>query len=236
MLGRVPLGEEKETCITLLQQFEEAIRPLARTQPCSTTNTSLIAAATILYVSSKISTIFLNTCGKPSELQYDAFTPQFFGILDTIEPIILDAKLTQLSQARPRTFKFDAAMVLPLHLTALKCRNPQIRRRAIASPLDCPVREGAWDGLMLAKVDEKLMLMEEEGIEEGSVVSEEKRWRLVKIEADLQRRWIRAQFSRGALMMTGCGSVVRSRRMCALLGDYGDWCILCLMIDGIQGV
>jgi hypothetical protein len=51
---------------------------------------------------------------------------------------------------------------------------------------------------MLAKVDEKLMLMEEEGIEEGSVVSEEKRWRLVKIEADLQRRWIRAQFSRGA--------------------------------------
>jgi hypothetical protein len=125
MLGRVPLGEEKETCITLLQQFEEAIRPLARTQPCSTTNTSSIASATILYVSSKISTIFLNTCGKPSELQYDAFTPQFLGILDTIEPIILDAKLTQLSQARPRTFKFDAAMVLPLHLTALKCRNPQ---------------------------------------------------------------------------------------------------------------
>jgi hypothetical protein len=70
-------------------------------------------------------------------------------------------------------------MLLPLHLTALKCRDPQIRRRAIALLLDCPVREGVWDGVMLAEVDEKLNLLEE-----GGVIPEEKRWRIIKVEAD----------------------------------------------------
>lgn len=89
-------------------------------------------------------------------------------------------------------------MLLPLHLTSLKCRDPQIRRRAIALLLVSPVREGAWDGVMLAKVDEKLMLIEE-GLEEGGIIPEENWWRLIKIKADLQRKWIRAEFPRGAL-------------------------------------
>jgi hypothetical protein len=72
-------------------------------------------------------------------------------------------------------------MLLPVHLTALKCRDQQIRRRAIALMLVCPVREGAWDGAMLAKVDEKLIRLEEEGVEEGKIIPEEKWWRVMKI-------------------------------------------------------
>ena len=83
-------------------------------------------------------------------------------------------------------------MLLLLHLTALKCRDPQIRRGAIALLLDCPVREGVWDGVMLAKVDEKLNLLEE-----GGIIPEEKRRRLIKVEAVLKRKWISAEFSRG---------------------------------------
>jgi len=41
--------------------------------------------------------------------------------------------------------------------------------------LVCSVREGAWDGVMLAKVDEKLMLIEEEGLEEDEIIPQENR-------------------------------------------------------------
>jgi hypothetical protein len=90
-------------------------------------------------------------------------------------------------------------MLLPVHLTALKCQDPQIRRRGIALMLVCPVREGAWDGVMLAKVDEKLMLLEEEEVEEGKIIPEEKWWRVMKIEADLQKEWIRTSLLKGAI-------------------------------------
>ena len=60
-------------------------------------------------------------------------------------------------------------MLFPLDLTALKCQGPQTRQRAIALLLDCPVREGVWDSVMLAKVDEKLNLLE------GGIILEEKR-------------------------------------------------------------
>jgi hypothetical protein len=163
---------EKESCITLLQQFDEAIKPLIQPQLCTTTDTSSKADATILYVRSKLSSIFLHTFAKPGVLQYDDFTQQFPEIIDSIEPIILDARRTQLSQAVALTFKFDTAMLLPLHLTTLKCRGLQIRRRAIALLLICPVRESAWDGLVLAKVDENLLFTEEERLEEGGIIPE----------------------------------------------------------------
>jgi hypothetical protein len=60
---------------------------------------------------------------------------------------------------------------------------------------------------MLAKVNEKLMLLEEEGVEEGKIIPEEKRWRVVKIEADLQRKWIRTGLLKGAIDDEGCGIV-----------------------------
>ena len=65
--------------------------------------------------------------------------------------------------------------------------------------LVCPVREGAWDGVMLAKVDKKLMLLEEEGVEDGKIILEEKRLRVMKIEANLQRKWIRTSLLKGAI-------------------------------------
>jgi hypothetical protein len=111
--------KEKETCITLLQQFEAAIKPLMQTQPGTTIDGATATGATILYISSKISKIFLHTCSKPGEQQYDHFIPQFAKVIDTIEPIILNARRTQLSQAVARTSNFDIVMLLPLHLTAL---------------------------------------------------------------------------------------------------------------------
>lgn len=82
---------------------------------------------------------------------------------------------------------------------------------------------------MLAKVDEKLMLLEEEGVKEGKIIPEEKRWRVMKVEADLQRKWIRISLLKGAIDDEGCGTVKRSRRMFALLGEYTG--LLYIMLD-----
>ena len=50
--------KEKETCISLLQQFKAAIRPLLETQPGTAAGDATAAGAMILHVSSKISAIF----------------------------------------------------------------------------------------------------------------------------------------------------------------------------------
>jgi hypothetical protein len=108
--------KKRETCISLLQQFEAAIKPLLETQPGTAAGGATTAGAMILYVSSKIPTIFLHTCSKPREPQYDNFTPRFVEIMDTIKLVILNSRRTQLSQAVPRTFNFDIPMLLPVQV------------------------------------------------------------------------------------------------------------------------
>ena len=90
-------------------------------------------------------------------------------------------------------FGFEIGAIAPLHLTAMKCRIPSIRRQAIAMLLSIPRREGCWDAMLLAKVDEWLLGIEEEKLDEFGLVPSTSRWRLEILQSNTQERWISAK-------------------------------------------
>jgi hypothetical protein len=60
---------------------------------------------------------------------------------------------------------FQKVFTAALYFTAIKCRNPEIRRRALALLKQPPKGEAFGDSVMVASIVEKVIVMEEEGLE-----------------------------------------------------------------------
>lgn len=64
---------------------------------------------------------------------------------------------------RPSSFSpsFELSPIVPLFLTACRCRDPVLRRRAIAILLNCRRREGVWDSFGAGMVSLQCVKIEE---------------------------------------------------------------------------
>jgi hypothetical protein len=103
---------------------------------------------------------------RKSEMWFDTVTPLF-------AEIVSESNLL-LEHPDESLFVFDSQVILPLDITARKCRDPSIRREAISLMNSLHRREGFVDSLSSAKICEWLVGLEEEGII-GGFVPEEKR-------------------------------------------------------------
>jgi hypothetical protein len=65
---------------------------------------------------------------------------------------------------RLASFGFEMGVIIPIYVTALKCRNLQIRQRALNILSASPRREGFWDSRLAVKMAERLIKIEEEGL------------------------------------------------------------------------
>ena len=144
--------------------------------------------AVVLYLANKISTIFLQMSVVHSELAWDGFFPHFQEILDRSRQVL--ERDQQKRHGQQPQFSFELAIVAPIHLTAMKCREPLIRRQAISLLQSYPRREGCWDSLLLAKVDTWIMQVEEEGIDGLGFIPESSRWRLGEMKSSIKNRSI----------------------------------------------
>ncbi|ORY10403.1 hypothetical protein BCR34DRAFT_602119 [Clohesyomyces aquaticus] len=72
------------------------------------------------------------------------------------------------SKRQPSAFSpsFELSPIVPLFITACRCRDPVIRRRAIALLLNCRRREGVWDSFGAGMVSLQCVKLEE-GLDEG---------------------------------------------------------------------
>ena len=131
-----------------------------------------------------------------SELQCDQHYSQFESMLDLLESLTPDTSSTQAS-ARPLSklsFSFEMGVVLPLFVVSFRCRDPQLRRRAIAQLYSVNRREGLWDSRGAAKVAEAIMDMEEDGlevVERADQIAKEKRIHELFARVNWERREIR---------------------------------------------
>jgi Fungal specific transcription factor domain/Fungal Zn(2)-Cys(6) binuclear cluster domain len=181
--------DEADACALQLQQFEDAFWPLL-SQPGD--GHSLIdSGAIILYLCNKISAIQLQVSVVRGECHWDDFKQHFEEIIARATKVVERSRVSCIGQPGP--FAFELGIIPPLHLCAMKCREPRLRRRAIALLLSYPRREGCWDGVQLGKVDTWIMQLEEEGMDEFGHIPEESRWRLGEIKANIQERWIWAK-------------------------------------------
>lgn len=138
-------------------------------------------AGSLLLVHAKTSEIMLLSSLFGTESSLDRFLAEYKQVVDLARQIS-GSKYFQMQK-----FKFDLGIVNPLRLVGKWCREPRVRREAIALLRESRVREGLYDGLIMAGVQEWIMGLEEEGLE-GGLIKEVMRWRFTGVRLDCLRR------------------------------------------------
>lgn len=96
------------------------------------------------------------------ETLWDLYIPvweEVVSIAETIHNGSLDNRIEQTHQ-----FTLDSTLIAPLYEVARLCREPALRRRAIALLRTHPTREGLWDSLLAAQAAERQMETEERAV------------------------------------------------------------------------
>lgn len=96
---------------------------------------------------------------KPDQAAYDDYEVEFTQILDYASTAITS---TQNSDGKQPPFVFEMGVFLPLFITALKCRFPQLRRRALHFLWEAPPAQGMFLCRPAAHVVAVLVALEED--------------------------------------------------------------------------
>lgn len=102
--------------------------------------------------------IYVSTILCPHELTYDLYLAHFQQIVEIAEEVV--ASRSAQSPSLLQHFKFQPGLLQPLYLTAMKCRDPQLRRRAVRT-FSCLGVEGPWDARVLTRVAQRAIEIEE---------------------------------------------------------------------------
>ncbi|KAH8430793.1 uncharacterized protein LDX57_008456 [Aspergillus melleus] len=119
----------------------------------------------VLRVHWTMATILLSTCFATKQTAFDSHTSAFESIIDQVEELGAIVANTPRYIAPTKennyvssfcqigaSFSIDLGCYPPLYYTALKCRVPHIRRRAISILKLCRHTEGVWTGPLLARL------------------------------------------------------------------------------------
>lgn len=113
-------------------------------------------AASHLLLYYHVTRIWLSTRLAVAQAAFDAYTYDF-------EQIIHHAEVYILANA-DSIFTFEVGAIPPLYMTAVKCRIPSLRRKALQLLLKAPQKESIWGAATTAQLAATLMEVEEEGL------------------------------------------------------------------------
>jgi len=100
-----------------------------------------------------------------SETVWDKYKPYYEHMVSLGQEVIdLAAPEDHVQSKGPPNFCLDMNIVGPLYAVAHKCRDPVIRRKAVSLLYAAPRQEGIWDSVAAARVAERLISIEEEGL------------------------------------------------------------------------
>ncbi|GAB1312756.1 hypothetical protein MFIFM68171_02966 [Madurella fahalii] len=135
---------------------------------CPNGNDALTLGEPLLLLYHGMASIMVATSlRRGDETVFDSYTPEFVAILENTIDLwnkVSAALHKQLGCGRPAedlSFTADMGFIPPLYYTALKCRVPRFRRRAVDFLVSTPHREGIWDGKLAAAVARKVIELEE---------------------------------------------------------------------------
>ena len=129
-----------------------------------------LQAALVLKIQRKIAFAAIDSdchAAMVDETIFDKYTPDCEEIIELASALV-DAQrhAERTSGRRTPRFSFDTGMLGALFSVANKCREPVVRRKAIALLRAAPRQEGVWDGELVARVAERMVEIEEEGLGE----------------------------------------------------------------------
>lgn len=173
--------------VTLLQQQRElqaAISDWTATYDASIPSrlsgvfSNEILGLRMLRIYKNVATIMLSTCFSIKETSFDSHASTFESIITQSKELAVLSGYTPIDTAtvcdedhqsvvfRDRqnsSFTVDMGYFPPLYYTALKCRIPHLRRRAVKLLQQSRHTEGFWRGPLLARIATHIIDMEEKG-------------------------------------------------------------------------
>jgi hypothetical protein len=112
---------------------------------------------------------------------------KLFGSLAFVDARPLDVETVD--------FSMDLGLIHPLFFIAAKCRDWNLRRRAVAL-LRKAGKEGVWEGPIVAVLVQKIMKLEEQGIARGTTIPERNRFHEIKKIVDYDNRCVMFELSK----------------------------------------
>lgn len=107
--------------------------------------------------------IYLSNILNYKEKSYDAFTSYFEQIVTDATILLENQSAASCLSSPENRFRLISPISQPLYLTAMKCRQGVIRRRAIHL-LGLTGREGPWHGAICQRVAQRVMEIEEDQV------------------------------------------------------------------------
>jgi hypothetical protein len=122
---------------------------------------------------------------------FDSFRDEFEDMVSKVEQLTLTLNMMDVQPLEvDRTpFTMELGIIHPLFFVACKCRDWDIRRRALAQ-LKKAGKEGVWEGPITAVLARRIMILEEEGLARGTLVPETNRFHDIKKNVDYDGRQI----------------------------------------------
>ena len=127
-----------------------------------------VKAAAVLGISHRFAAMHFdsNVMAYPAEqTSWDKYHAEHEEIVSLAAKIIDASPSTSgtASQVAP-SFSIETNIVAPLYSVAHRCRDPAIRRRAIALLAATPRQEGVWNSTLVARVTQRIVEIEEGGL------------------------------------------------------------------------
>ncbi|KAI9690846.1 MAG: hypothetical protein M1822_008465 [Bathelium mastoideum] len=135
-----------------------------------------------------------------NEMIWDTCMEHFALMVDLATQVIEESTgFYALNDKNMPTFSLDAGCTAPMFHVAKACRDPVIRRKAIKALQYAPRQEGVWDGILAARVAERLVELEEDGIPEAKSCADiprDARIASIDIQWDLQEKMAVLSYSK----------------------------------------
>jgi hypothetical protein len=114
------------------------------------------------------------------QIAWDPFTPMYSEIITLASTFVRGPPLSPLSSNK--TFTMDSGVIGPLYDVAASCRDPILRRQAIFLLKTLSRQEGAWDSDLAARVAERVIAIEEEGLSGVRSCADVADWARIRVE------------------------------------------------------
>lgn len=160
----------------------------------STMNSKALRGAMVLKLSARVGVMHLKIASFQlvhEQTCWDQLQSTYEELVDLATAVIDSQRAADREISQKPIFQMDHGIIAPLFVVAHKCRDPYLRRRAITLLYCAPRQEGVWDSILTARVAERVMNLEEEGLGEvrcAADVPDRARISDVQVSFDLQAR------------------------------------------------
>ncbi|RSL83399.1 hypothetical protein CEP51_004529 [Fusarium floridanum] len=124
----------------------------------------------LLNVYHTMAVVMATTClPPPDESIFESFEESFVSVVSASEDLLREAIAAIATEKAEGycsggfSFTADIGLIPPLYYTALKCRVPCLRRRAIGMLEAVTHKESIWNGAVAAQIAREVVRIEEEG-------------------------------------------------------------------------